>query len=81
VTVRTADGTCLKFLDATKYVQPQTLEGFVKTFSHKKNLQKGVFTYDGFKSNNYMNVLNQTVPFEQQDLHSNLKNWDISAEE
>jgi hypothetical protein len=26
-------------------------------------------------------MLNQTVPFEQQDFHSNLKNSDISTEE
>jgi hypothetical protein len=40
-----------------------------------------VFAYDGFNSSNYMSILNQTVPFEQQDFHSNLKNSDISEEE
>jgi hypothetical protein len=41
VMVRTADGTCLKFLDAMNYAPPQTLDSFVKTFGNKKNLQKG----------------------------------------
>jgi hypothetical protein len=81
VTVRVADGTCLKFLDAMNYAPPQTLDSFVKTFGDKKNLQKGVFAYDGFNSSNYMSILNKTVPFEQQDFHSNLKNLDISDEE
>jgi hypothetical protein len=63
------------------YAPPQTLDSFVKTFGDKKNLQKGVFVYDGFNSSNYMSVLNQTVPFEQEDFHSNLKNFDISEEE
>jgi hypothetical protein len=41
----------------------------VKTFGDKKNLQKGMF------------VLNQSVIFEQQDFHSNLKNPNISVKE
>jgi hypothetical protein len=53
----------------------------VKTFGDKKNLQKVEFSYDWFNSSNYMSVLNQTVSFEQQDFHSNLKNSDISDEE
>jgi hypothetical protein len=69
LTVRTADGTCLKFLDVMEYVKLQTLEGFVKTFSNKKNLQKGVFENYRFNSSNYMEVLNKTEPCEQQDFH------------
>jgi hypothetical protein len=79
--VWTAVGTFLKFLDVMNYALSQTLESFVKTFGDNKNLQKGVFAYDGFNSTNYMSILNQTVPFEQQDFHSNLKNSDISEEE
>jgi hypothetical protein len=70
VTVGPADGICLKFLDAMNYTPPQTLEIFVKTFGDKKNLQKGVFAYEGFNSSNYIEVLNMTDPFEQQDFHS-----------
>jgi hypothetical protein len=81
VTVRTADGICLKFLDAMNYAPPQTLDSFVKTFGDKKNLQKSVFVYDGFNSSNYMEVLNKTDPFEQQDFYSNLKNSDMRVEE
>jgi hypothetical protein len=81
VTVRTADGTCLKFLDVMKYVKPQTLKCFVKTFSNKKNLQNGVFENDRFNSSNFMEVLNQTILFEEQDFNSNLKNSDISEDD
>jgi hypothetical protein len=35
---RTADGTCLKFLDVMNYVPPQTLDSFVKTFGDNENL-------------------------------------------
>jgi hypothetical protein len=38
--MRTADGTCLKFLDGMNYAPPQTLDSFVKIFGDKKNLQK-----------------------------------------
>jgi hypothetical protein len=68
-------------LDATNYAPPQTLDSFMKIFGGKKNLLKEVFSYGGFNSSNYMSILNQTVPFEQQDFHSNLKNSDISEEE
>jgi hypothetical protein len=78
VTVRTSNGLCLKFLDALNYVPPQTLDSFVRTFDNNKDLQKGVFAYDGFNSNNYMEVLNKTEPFTQVDLHSTLRDSDIS---
>jgi hypothetical protein len=76
VMVMTTDWTYMKFLEAMNYVPPQTLDSFAKTFGDKKDLQKSLFTYDWF----YMNVLNEIVPFEQQDFHSNLKNSDISEE-
>jgi hypothetical protein len=60
------------------YAPPQTLDNFVKTFGNVKNLQKGVFAYDGFNSTNYMEVLNTTEPFAQVDFHSTLRDSDIS---
>jgi hypothetical protein len=78
VTVRTFDGLCLKFLDAMNYAPPQTLDSFVKGFGNAKDLQKGVFAYDGFNSTNYMEVLNKTEPFTQVDFHSTLGDSDIS---
>jgi hypothetical protein len=42
-----------------------------------KNSQKGVFVYDGFNSNNYMEVLNKSEPFAQVDFHSTLHDLDI----
>jgi hypothetical protein len=77
-TVRTFDGLCLKFLDAMDYAPPQTLDSFVKTFGNVKELQKGVFAYDGFNSTNYMEVLNKSEPFAQVDFHSTLRDSDIS---
>jgi hypothetical protein len=78
VTVRTSNGLCFKFLDAMAYAPPQTLDSFVRTFGNVKELQKGVFAYDGFNSNNYMEVLNKSEPFTQVDFHSTLRDSDIS---
>jgi hypothetical protein len=78
VTVRTFDGLCLKFLDTMNYAPPQTLDSFVKTFGNIKDLQKGVFAYDGFNSANFMEVLNKSEPFAQVDFHSTLRDSDIS---
>jgi hypothetical protein len=78
VTVRTSNGLCLKFLDAMNYAPPQTLDSFVRTFGNNEDLQKGVFVYDGFKSNNNMEVLNTSKPFAQVYLHSTLHVSDIS---
>jgi hypothetical protein len=60
------------------YAPPQTLDSFVRTFGNNKDLQKGVFAYDGFNSNNYMEVLNKSEPFTQVDFHSTLRDSDIS---
>jgi hypothetical protein len=76
VTVMTAVGICMKFLDAMNYALPQTLDSFVKTFGDKKNLQKVMFEYNGFNSSNFISVQNQTISFEEQNFHSNLKNSD-----
>jgi hypothetical protein len=78
VIVRTSNGLCLKFFDTMNYAPPQTLDSFVKTFGNNKDLQKGVFAYDGFNSNNYMEVLNKSEPFAQVDFHSTPPNSDIS---
>jgi hypothetical protein len=78
VTVRTYDGLYLKFLYVMNYAPPQTLDSFVKTFCNVKDLQKGVFAYDGFNSNTYMEVLNKTEPFALVDFHSTLCDSDIS---
>jgi hypothetical protein len=43
-----------------------------------KDLQKGVFAYNGFNSTNYMEVLNKTKPFAQIYFHSILHNYNIS---
>jgi hypothetical protein len=51
VTVKTSNGLCLKFLDAMNYAPPQTLDSFVRTFFNNKDLQKDVFAYDEFNSN------------------------------
>jgi hypothetical protein len=73
VTVRTSNGLRLKFLDAMNYAPPQTLDSFVRTFGNNKHLQKGVFEYDGFNSNNYMEMLNNTDSFAQLDFHSTIR--------
>jgi hypothetical protein len=78
ITVRIFDGLCLKFLDAMNYFPHQTLDRFVKTFGNVIDLQKMVFVYDGFNSNNYMEVPNKSEPFVQVDLHFILRNSDIS---
>jgi hypothetical protein len=78
VTVKTFDGLCLKFLDAMNYAPSQTLDSFVKTFGNVNGFPKGVFAYDGFNSNNYMEVLNKSEPFTQVDFHSTLRDSDIS---
>jgi hypothetical protein len=36
VTVKAADGTCLKYLDAMNYQPPQTLDSFAKTFGDEE---------------------------------------------
>jgi hypothetical protein len=61
-----------------KYAPPQTLGSFVRTFGNVKDLQKVVFTYDGFNSNNHIEVLNKSEPFAQVDFHSTLRDSDIS---
>jgi hypothetical protein len=76
VTVRNFDG--LKSLDAMNYVPQQTLDSFVKTFGNVKTLQKGVFVYDGFNSNNYKEVLYKSEPFTQVNFHSTLRDSDTS---
>jgi hypothetical protein len=68
----------MKFLDAMNYAPPQTLGSFVKTYSNNKDLQKGMFEYDGFNSNNYMEMFNKSEPFTQVNFHSTLCNSDIS---
>jgi hypothetical protein len=78
VTVRTFDGLCLKFLDGMNYVPRQTLHYFAKMFGNVKDLQKGVFAYDGFNSTNYMEVLKKTEPFAEVDFHSSLRDLDIN---
>jgi hypothetical protein len=78
IIVRTFEGLCLKFLDVMNYAPPQTLDNFVKTFGNNKDLQEGVCTYDGFNSNNYMEVLYNSEPFAQLDFHSTLRDSDIS---
>jgi hypothetical protein len=78
ITIRTFDGLYLKFLDGMNYAPPQTLESFVKTFCNVKDLQNGVFAYDGFNSTNYVEELNKTEPFAQVDFHSTLCDSDIS---
>jgi hypothetical protein len=78
VIVRTFDGLCLKFLDAMNYAPPQTLNSLVKIFGNNIDLQKGVFAYDGFNSNNYLEVLNKKEPFGQVDFHFTLCDSDIS---
>jgi hypothetical protein len=78
VTIRTSNGICLKFLDAMNYAPPQTFCSFVKTFCNVKYVQKGVFAYDGFNSNNYIEVVNKTEPFTQLDFHSTLRDSDVS---
>jgi hypothetical protein len=78
VIVRRFDGLCLKFFDAMNYTPPQTLDSFVKTFGNNKDLQKGVFAYDGFNSTNSMETLNNTEPFTQVDFHSTLRDSYIS---
>jgi hypothetical protein len=60
------------------YAPPQTLDSFVKTFGNVKDLQKGVFAYDGFNSTNYMEVLNKTEQFVQDDFHSTICDSNIS---
>jgi hypothetical protein len=50
----------------------------VRIFGNNKDLQKGVFVYDGFNSNNYMEVLNKSEPFAQVNFHSTLRDSDIS---
>jgi hypothetical protein len=60
------------------YAPPQTANSFVKTFGNNKVLQKGVFTYDGFNSNNYMEVFNKSEPYAQVDFHSTLSDSDNS---
>jgi hypothetical protein len=46
-----------------------------------KDLQKGVFAYDGFNSNNFMEVLNKSEPFTQVYFHSILRDSDISVKD
>jgi hypothetical protein len=60
------------------YTPPKTLDSFVKTFGNVKDFQKCVFAYDGFNSNNYMEVLNKSEPFAHVDFHSTLRDSDIS---
>jgi hypothetical protein len=78
VTARTFNKLCLKFLDAMNYALPQILDSSVRIFCKVNNLQKGVFAYDQFNSNNYMEVLNKTEYFAQVDFHSTLRDSDIS---
>jgi hypothetical protein len=60
------------------YAPPQTLDSFVRTFGNNKDFLKWVFEYEGFNSNNYMEVLNKSEPFTQVDFHSTLRDSDIS---
>jgi hypothetical protein len=60
------------------YAPTLTLDSFVKTFGNNKYLHKGVFAYNGFNCNNYVEVLNKSEPFAQVGLHFILRDSDIS---
>jgi hypothetical protein len=67
----------MKFFDLMNYTPPQTLDSFVKIFN-TKDLQKCIFTYDGFNSSISMELLDNSDRFTQENSPFIPCNSDIS---
>jgi hypothetical protein len=70
---------CLQFMDLKTFLGPGSLDEHAKNYA--KNIRKGVFPYEALTTENYLQELSKTDPFEKEAFNSNLTNSKISDED
>ena len=72
----------LVFKDVQSFVAGGSLKDFVKNFGNgKEDLNKGLFPYEAINSENYIDILDKSEPFEHQDFYSSLARKNITEQE
>ena len=79
--ILTSDKISLRFIDAQAFIAGGTLKQFGIDFGGETNSSKGVFPYEAVNTENFNEILSQTLPFEYQDFYSSLHQRYLISEE